>query len=179
MTVYFLKAEKEDIFKIGYTARPPMVRLNQVQANCPYRLSIFGLINHAGRTTEREIHGRLAERRINGEWFRLTNQEAREVLADYGVSPDPSYIVLTFDTGVKYCMRLKDHEIFVDMKVLRYPSLEWLTYFATGDIILAPDTHNPLLNIRELEQDDPRLRERFQEIRAMFLREIENDNQTD
>lgn len=69
--VYFIQSVRGGPVKIG-TARDPESRLLSLQTAHPYPLRIIGLIPHGGVRTERLLHRRFADHRMNGEWFEWT-----------------------------------------------------------------------------------------------------------
>ena len=66
--VYFVEAEGTDMVKIGY-ARNLRARLSGLSVGSPHRLILLGTLP-GGADLEAELHERLAEHRVNGEWFR-------------------------------------------------------------------------------------------------------------
>ena len=66
--VYFIQADENGPIKIGFTSGDPQRRLNQLQTAHPAALRLIGAIK--GTTAqERELHKRLSEWRLKGEWF--------------------------------------------------------------------------------------------------------------
>lgn len=73
--VYLVGAEEIGYCKIGYSARPD-IRFGQLTAALPFRVRLL----HKIATTdcvwaEAELHARYAHTRVNGEWFRLADDE--------------------------------------------------------------------------------------------------------
>ncbi len=67
--VYFIQAlHKGSPIKIG-VARNLRRRLMDLQAACPYQLSILHIVHGAGRTEEVGLHERFSYLRLHGEWF--------------------------------------------------------------------------------------------------------------
>lgn len=70
--VYFIQAETLGLIKIG-VATDIQSRLRSLQASCPDRLVVLGLLTcHNFGQQEREVHARFADARAHGEWFRPT-----------------------------------------------------------------------------------------------------------
>lgn len=75
--VYVIQAEHGGPVKVG-RARDPRKRLASIQTGSPHRLRIIGLIV-GGAWMERDLHARLADHRMMGEWFEW-NEAVRAVL---------------------------------------------------------------------------------------------------
>ncbi len=80
--VYFLHAEHTNLVKIGWTADLNR-RLDQLQTGCPHKLRLLGV--HIGpRKVEMVYHRDFAVYRQQGEWFLLTREMRRFVIAGLG-----------------------------------------------------------------------------------------------
>jgi hypothetical protein len=66
--VYFIQADENGPIKIGFTSDDPKKRLNQLQTGNPAVLKLLGAIKGTV-AREKELHARLAEWRLQGEWF--------------------------------------------------------------------------------------------------------------
>ena len=66
--VYFIKAEKTNLIKIGRAINPPK-RLKHLQSGCPDKLTLLGMAPEISPHTEREIHEQFFFLRKHGEWF--------------------------------------------------------------------------------------------------------------
>ena len=113
--VYLFRANKHDLFKIGFTDGDPERRLGEVQTGCPYRLSIYAYIDLNGKidaqVVERAIHRELARCRMSGEWFAISLERANEVIRCYGESPKAQ------EWGVKVCLRQSSEQIAIREEV--------------------------------------------------------------
>ncbi len=71
-------------YKVG-TSRNPKFRLKQIQTGCPFRLKIFyGDLSTGyddGRD-EKEIHRRLVDSAVGGEWFWGDPEDAYRVICE-------------------------------------------------------------------------------------------------
>ena len=70
MPVYLLRAEGEDIVKIGYTSSPMIwKRMKAIQSNSPLKLGILLYFLDASRHVETALHKEFSKYRLHGEWF--------------------------------------------------------------------------------------------------------------
>lgn len=83
--VYFIASRKQRIVKIGYSANPTM-RLSTLQTSTPSKLELLATIE-GDIQTERQLHQRFAAYRLNGEWFRLTEELTSFIDSLYETSP--------------------------------------------------------------------------------------------
>lgn len=76
--VYLLRADN-GIYKIGCTKRPD-ARIKQLGIQLPYELEVICLLPAQDmRLLESKLHERFNERRVNGEWFQLTESDIEEI----------------------------------------------------------------------------------------------------
>lgn len=81
--VYFIRAH-ESLFKIGQTYQNPYKRLGSIQTGYPEELTVYGyIISDRYRDMEKEIHQRLADCRLKGEWFQIDQCEVDCLLSEY------------------------------------------------------------------------------------------------
>lgn len=72
--VYILKAG--DYYKIG-RSKTPDERIKTLQIQLPFPVSIVGIIPCTDEIlAEKMLHRRYADKRVNGEWFKLRESEA-------------------------------------------------------------------------------------------------------
>lgn len=76
--IYFLKAGSTSKYKIGYTTNIKQ-RITKLQIGCPDTLHLVALWNGDTRL-ERKIHQRYRHHRVRGEWFRLSEGEALDLV---------------------------------------------------------------------------------------------------
>lgn len=69
--IYFVRQDRTDLVKIGYTYSDPSRRLSDLQTGQADPLRLMGLAD-GDEVTERNWHARFASSRVRGEWFRLT-----------------------------------------------------------------------------------------------------------
>lgn len=87
--VYFA-SNGHGCIKVGQTAYPLATRLAQIQAGSPYRLYVCATIASGDRKAiEKQIHRSLADRRLHGEWFSMTDAEAVAIAQQYGGRATP------------------------------------------------------------------------------------------
>ena len=80
--IYFIKSESGHV-KIGYSENDVETRVNQLQAGCPFNLSILKTIT-GDRIQEKLIHKKFKKDRTLREWFTITTE-----LLDYIERPYP------------------------------------------------------------------------------------------
>jgi hypothetical protein len=66
--IYFIQAVEGGLIKIG-SSRDPAHRLKALQAACPIRLRLIGVIRDAGWKREHELHSSFWAMHAYGEWF--------------------------------------------------------------------------------------------------------------
>lgn len=78
--LYVIGNKSKDVCKIGISTNPDK-RLKQLQTGCPYKLSILAIVKGMDYESERNLHKRYSEYRINGEWFRIRG-EIKKLIGD-------------------------------------------------------------------------------------------------
>lgn len=82
--VYFI-SNGNGAVKIGQTTTSLRTRLAQLQAASPYKLYVCASITIESRKAlERQLHGEFAARRMHGEWFSMTDDEAVAIAERHG-----------------------------------------------------------------------------------------------
>jgi hypothetical protein len=125
--VYFIRHGDDDVFKIGITSGNVEDRLRQLQTGTPEKLTLYTYIKHPDPAIkERELHEKLKDRRINGEWFGLSPQEIRDILEDADIpnrakstEDDEEEFVELSQGHRKYVYNTKTGELFVAVNALR------------------------------------------------------------
>lgn len=86
MTVYFIKHRNLSPIKIGYTDDLTK-RIYSFNNASPYGIDVVGVIEteHAEKL-EKEIHDKLQQFRLNGEWFEITEEYANSIIRMYANS---------------------------------------------------------------------------------------------
>jgi hypothetical protein len=74
---YIVSCEGTDMVKFGKSVTPDW-RLVTMQTGCPFTLKVEWAWPE---DIEDEMHAHFADRRVNGEWFRVSVEEAVEVAA--------------------------------------------------------------------------------------------------
>lgn len=82
--VYLVWARYSHYFKIGFTTRAVEERINDMVGSSPLVPMLIGSIP-GDRHLEREIHKRLAEFRVNREWYWFSEDLAAEMFQYFGV----------------------------------------------------------------------------------------------
>jgi hypothetical protein len=75
--VYFVRDTGTGLVKIGFSENP-WLRLCKMQADCPSRLELVGLME-GDRQLESAIHRECARQRVRGEWFRCEGAVAERL----------------------------------------------------------------------------------------------------
>lgn len=79
--VYAIRAET-GLIKLGRTRGPVHKRLSDLQRMSPVRLELLGFCwTDAAADVERYFHYLFIDRRIHGEWFRLTTRDLAWMLS--------------------------------------------------------------------------------------------------
>jgi hypothetical protein len=68
--IYFAKASKSELIKIGKTTGNPSARLATLACGSTEEFQLLGVIQDAPETLEKELHRRFSAHRQKGEWFR-------------------------------------------------------------------------------------------------------------
>lgn len=80
--IYLLNAG--EYWKIGKTTNPD-ARLERLAIQLPFpceQLGLFGPMSLEGMdSAEKDLHRRFSERRVNGEWFKLTHQDVWSIIS--------------------------------------------------------------------------------------------------
>ena len=80
---YVYVVQSGDAFKIGLSKNVPQ-RVEQIQPIMPYPVEIILTIQTENmRTLEARLHKRYASKRLNGEWFALTDQDIEDIKREY------------------------------------------------------------------------------------------------
>lgn len=75
--VYIIHAKGTNLYKIGLTTNRPRKRMKQMQTSSPHKLAIYAAAHftHCNHTEE-DMHNRFSDKRVNGEWFEFSEEEA-------------------------------------------------------------------------------------------------------
>lgn len=76
--IYFVRGSKGAV-KIGYTSGRVESRLKSLQTGSPDKLELLGVVD-GGRELEKLLHKRYAEKRLEGEWFKLGERDIKREL---------------------------------------------------------------------------------------------------
>lgn len=77
----YIISDSKGTYKIGI-ANDPLRRLTQLQTGHPSKLSILLLLKGSTQL-EKELHQRFSTKRIQGEWFMLTNEDIVQLQIDF------------------------------------------------------------------------------------------------
>lgn len=80
--VYFIKHIGLKPVKIGYSSSDnPINRINNFKTSSPYGLELIGIIKTIdAKKLETFLHKKYKEKRLNGEWFNLSQKELKNEL---------------------------------------------------------------------------------------------------
>ncbi len=67
--IYFIKDTVSQAIKIGYSSKKPEQRLSDLQTGNPHKLILIGIIPGTP-DDELSFHGKFAQHRLEGEWFK-------------------------------------------------------------------------------------------------------------
>ena len=83
--VYFFRHVGLSPVKIGYSENEsPISRFNQFKTYAPYGSEILGfIIISDSRQLENDLHKKYSSKRLNGEWFDLTEEEVNKEIDFY------------------------------------------------------------------------------------------------
>lgn len=82
-TVYLIHAVGSDFYKIGWTSGSVSERVKSLQCGCPFSLCVVARMP-GDRSVERDLHERLREARVHGEWFTLTFDQMFNLFQEMG-----------------------------------------------------------------------------------------------
>lgn len=75
--VYVIGPKGKNLCKVGVTTRSPHSRLKQLQVGSTAELNLHGAFRSAApHEVEDAVHTKLANRRLHGEWFKVTPKRA-------------------------------------------------------------------------------------------------------
>lgn len=83
--IYVIRAEGSEFVKIGFTKSKKTLenRLKSLMGGCPFKLTIEAQMD-GSKLKERCLHSFCISRHQSGEWFRLTPDEVKRMVAKYG-----------------------------------------------------------------------------------------------
>lgn len=80
--VYLIGAKGEDLIKIGSTKDSPTKRMKALSTGSPHAMELLGSVEtDCPMGLEKSLHRSLADRRTNGEWFRISRGEAMGIVS--------------------------------------------------------------------------------------------------
>lgn len=88
--IYYIKAVKKPLWKIGYVINDPARRLSDIQTAVPYDVELIALLDGT-KDDEKRIHNDYEEykRKVAGtEWFELTEMEYIKLLTRFQFGAD-------------------------------------------------------------------------------------------
>ena len=83
--VYFIKHVSLSPIKIGFSLNPsPIDRFDQFKTFAPYGAELIGfIITENSKKLESELHKKFASKKLNGEWFDISIEEAKNCIDFY------------------------------------------------------------------------------------------------
>lgn len=74
--IYVVGSHKERLYKIGLTRRGPDERLNEFRPNLPFKTKLICAIRSTDVYTDEAVfHSAFSDKRTNGEWFKLDDED--------------------------------------------------------------------------------------------------------
>jgi len=81
-SVYLLKEEENDYFKIGIS-KNPQGRIKQLQTGSAGHITLYDeFVTEYASKIERALHRKYRIYNVNGEWFNLTREQAKAFIQD-------------------------------------------------------------------------------------------------
>ena len=81
--VYLMLEDAFGYVKIGISYNPHS-RLSSLQTACPQNITLLGTLKtNDARRVETDLHERYADKHHRGEWFNLSNDDIKELLAEW------------------------------------------------------------------------------------------------
>ena len=76
--IYLIRAEKTNLYKIGYTSGKAEDRVKALQTGCPHKISIVRELM-GDQTREKRLHSIFSKYRKEGEWFEFDKETLKKV----------------------------------------------------------------------------------------------------
>ena len=88
--VYFFRHVGLEPIKIGFSSNPsPLKRFNQFKTYAPFGAEIIGFIQtDEARDIEQKLHLKYASKRLDGEWFMISESEVKIEIEFYSNKED-------------------------------------------------------------------------------------------
>tara|TARA_R110000782_G_scaffold15408_2_gene45157 strand:- start:419 stop:1093 length:675 start_codon:yes stop_codon:yes gene_type:complete len=78
--VYFIKIEKQDVYKIGFTTNPKR-RISDISRSSPFIIKVLLVTKSLfAYEMEQKLHEEYKDYALKGEWYLFQNKKAKEVL---------------------------------------------------------------------------------------------------
>lgn len=135
LMIYFLRAVGTEFVKIGHCGSDILKRRSAIQTGCPFDL-VVEATRPGNQIDENDLHEELNDKRVRGEWFRLT----REEVYDLGSRPPE-------DPGRCPSPRSFGYDFYVITKIAEYLMLHYSGKFQ--EIMKNPTLKHPLSDIPE------------------------------
>jgi len=168
--IYFLATESEPtLFKVGFTSGNVFKRMKSIQTGCPYKLSVYATVN-GNQSTEREIHQRFNDYKLNGEWFRLPKSSLDILLSEYGYKGHHDNWKMIYNDKDKAIAAIRNSDNVVYAALEQYPPVVKLIYAYTSRYpVISFHGEGLFVDLREVEQDCPSLKDHFAKFRKRIL----------
>jgi len=96
--VYLIGSQKYGWYKIG-KSKNAKIRVSDIGILLPFKIEVFAIWGTSNETIlESEMHKTYAGKRINGEWFGLRTQEAKDLIKAMTVYP--STLIYEYEYGI-------------------------------------------------------------------------------
>ena len=76
--IYLIRAEKTNLYKIGYTSGKVEDRVKGLQTGCPYKISVVRELM-GDQAKEKRLHNVFSKFRKKGEWFEFDKETLKKV----------------------------------------------------------------------------------------------------
>jgi Meiotically up-regulated gene 113 len=80
--VYLAWCRSSKLWKIGKTKRDPLIRISNIKTCNPSIMDYF-YFEVSNMNVERILHEKYSDKRVKGEWFRLTHEDIHDISMEY------------------------------------------------------------------------------------------------
>jgi hypothetical protein len=93
--VYFFREKGRSSVKIGMTTNGVQERFNSFKTYCATKPYIVGVIpTHEPYSLEKELHNKFADKRLNGEFFEISDDAVYKVIQEYSPGYDELFNII-------------------------------------------------------------------------------------
>jgi hypothetical protein len=81
--IYVLRNEQmTGVYRVGFTTHSASRRAAQIAQSQPYTLTVVGSVKAGNMYAEKRLHKLLAGKRIDGEWYKLADEDVERILSE-------------------------------------------------------------------------------------------------